>query len=767
MYEIDAIEKVLRTNCVGGQTAFSPSDKHRITPTHRGSPSGEDSLVYWLNPSANAQDTVALCQLRQLSSDLFHSQSLVLLNVVVEPAFPGQCFPTTCVVSLAVGGQRLDELSTREIILKEWNMEESAEEDGNKYTLQLPVRTLYNITSIFIQSRSTSRTDPSVPADIPLYLGLRFTGCVDDSNSHRIASVVLKYANLPNTSPTKKLGDVVSAPEEEAVPEVYADINVDVELSSTSDAGSSVNTSKSFGSPPVKADSTQLLGSPPSREKTVPREDDSPLRPVQSIIVAPEEDYETDPNDPSEVVEITISEGEEEFVNSPPRSDVVAVSLLSIYDEETDLIKKACSLLSITRDDLRRSASNATRSKNDSSIRATSHASSNGISRSPSRGGEAQSINNSAREAHTQGSSFFVSTWRNFDRSNVNNSNHYNSVGEPTTSDSTFRTSSRSFSSRAPGDTRFGKHFLFDQKPAGPLNSVRNINRSYLSLHSTGPKSDTDVRSLSEPPRAARQGSRDRFQLVNSSPSSVLGNITNRSSESLPANKLTPQKESRRAHEASCVDRSEDRLPRPINETTRDEYDQEEKNTPPAAPPSLPSTLWVEDTPVSDGGSSPASQRPRAPTLPRREEDVMRQPAEVIPKTASFLVKKHRTSKKAVSERLLIIDRSGGSSGEKNCIATVTLRKLKKSSSSVKSLLPSSFSEKENVTVCIFHDDFLEVLTGEQAYQSEYIHRSKVTNEQACFVLLCSGKLVVAVEMETSDEAQLAKSIVEASVERF
>ncbi|KAG5490243.1 hypothetical protein JKF63_00362 [Porcisia hertigi] len=149
-----------------------------------------EGLRYWLNPSVRARQTTATCEITNLGPPFFVATSTSVLSISVAPLFrDGRCFPTRCVVSLATSAQRLDGVSLRPVVVTEWNM--TLNESTGVCMTTVPLRTLYHLAVLI--SSSTPETDID---QVRLYLQLRFMGCTDNSDTHRIAAVRLRYEQL-------------------------------------------------------------------------------------------------------------------------------------------------------------------------------------------------------------------------------------------------------------------------------------------------------------------------------------------------------------------------------------------------------------------------------------------------------------------------------------------------------------------------------------------------------------------------------------------
>lgn len=188
---LDALERLVHFTGAGADACFytvHPSqaegaDSAALNPTAEG-------LRYWLNPSVRTRPTTATCEITNLGPPFFASTSTSVLRISATPLFvDGRCFPTRCVVSLATSAQRLDGVSLRPVVVTEWNL--TASGAAGVCTTTVPLRTFYHLAVLI--SSSTPATGVEA---VRLYLHLRFMGCSDGSDTHRIAAVRLRYEQL-------------------------------------------------------------------------------------------------------------------------------------------------------------------------------------------------------------------------------------------------------------------------------------------------------------------------------------------------------------------------------------------------------------------------------------------------------------------------------------------------------------------------------------------------------------------------------------------
>ena len=195
---VDALERVVHFTGAGADACFyaNPSST-TATPTSSvaAAAAPSEGLRYWLNPSVRARPTIATCEITNLGAPFFSPLSTSVLRITASPLFrDGRCFPTRCVVSLATSAQRLDGVSVRPIVVKEWDLLSHAEAASSAVasitrTTEVPLRTLYHVASLMGSAVAEM-------GEVRLYLQLRFTGCTDSSDTHRIASVGLLYEQL-------------------------------------------------------------------------------------------------------------------------------------------------------------------------------------------------------------------------------------------------------------------------------------------------------------------------------------------------------------------------------------------------------------------------------------------------------------------------------------------------------------------------------------------------------------------------------------------
>ncbi|GET93445.1 hypothetical protein, conserved [Leishmania tarentolae] len=188
---LDALERLVQFTGAGADACFyavnppqaEGADLAALAPT-------SDGLRYWLNPSVRARPTTATCEITNLGPPFFASTSESVLRISATPFFvDGRCFPTRCVVSLATSAQRLDGISVRPVVVTEWNVMGSGA--AGRRTTTVPLRTLYHLAVLMSSSAPATSVE-----EVRLYLHLRFMGCSDGSDTHRIASVQLRYEQL-------------------------------------------------------------------------------------------------------------------------------------------------------------------------------------------------------------------------------------------------------------------------------------------------------------------------------------------------------------------------------------------------------------------------------------------------------------------------------------------------------------------------------------------------------------------------------------------
>ncbi|RNF09063.1 uncharacterized protein Tco025E_07146 [Trypanosoma conorhini] len=162
---VQAFKRLLRATGVEPGNAFLPA------------PGGGAAVGAWCNTAVSTRDTVATCELA--TGDDFGPCSPALLWLRVRPACPGRAFPTACVISLATSAQRLDALALQDVVVRAWPLHPAGAETT------IAVRTLYHIAALL---------GAAPGAGARVFLTLRFRGCCDASDTHRIAAVELRYA---------------------------------------------------------------------------------------------------------------------------------------------------------------------------------------------------------------------------------------------------------------------------------------------------------------------------------------------------------------------------------------------------------------------------------------------------------------------------------------------------------------------------------------------------------------------------------------------
>ena len=219
---LSAVKCVVRSTGVGCEAAL-----HNGTVASNGTPipiaapphhdheewdrSRDDKGYLWQNNDASA-DTVVTVELspcekaieqeanydvstRSKSSspirmDFSSAADDASLRIVVTPATPGVSFPTACICSVssvldirkvAAGGSSPAPSDVRDVIVREWVMMENRSVP-NTYVTQISVRTIRNISSL-LGGGSSNR----------VFLTLRFVGCCDATNKHKIRSLHLRY----------------------------------------------------------------------------------------------------------------------------------------------------------------------------------------------------------------------------------------------------------------------------------------------------------------------------------------------------------------------------------------------------------------------------------------------------------------------------------------------------------------------------------------------------------------------------------------------
>ncbi|KEG12866.1 hypothetical protein DQ04_01371130 [Trypanosoma grayi] len=191
---VQALKRLLRATGVDPGNAFFSRRLTTSTTTSSSTSSplnrGLGDAGAWCNYSVSARDTLATCELE--TEDYFGPHSPALICVRVRAATPGCSFPTSCVMSLSTSSQRMDELAVQDVIVKEWIMNPASCLDPEWMETTLSVKTVYHIACLLGK-------EPACGTRI--FLTLRFVGCCDTSNTHRIAAVELLYTSLRQLIP--------------------------------------------------------------------------------------------------------------------------------------------------------------------------------------------------------------------------------------------------------------------------------------------------------------------------------------------------------------------------------------------------------------------------------------------------------------------------------------------------------------------------------------------------------------------------------------
>ncbi|KAI5691417.1 hypothetical protein MNV84_08132 [Leishmania braziliensis] len=188
---LDALERLVNFTGAGADACLYGVNPPQVEGTTSAAlTASAEGLRYWLNPSVRARQTTATCEITNLGPPFFAATSTSVLRISATPLFvDGRCFPTRCVVSLATSAQRLDGVSLRPVVVTEWNLTLNGAVSVCSTTV--PLRTLYHL--VVLISSPAPATDVK---DVRLYLQLRFMGCSDDSDTHRIAALRLRYEQL-------------------------------------------------------------------------------------------------------------------------------------------------------------------------------------------------------------------------------------------------------------------------------------------------------------------------------------------------------------------------------------------------------------------------------------------------------------------------------------------------------------------------------------------------------------------------------------------
>ncbi|ORC91424.1 uncharacterized protein TM35_000064290 [Trypanosoma theileri] len=220
--EVPAFKRLLRATGVNPGNAFF---FRRPFSTDHHEKNNETSP--WCNYAVNTRDTLATCEIE--TEDYFWENSPALICLRVRPAKPGVSFPTSCIISLSTSSQRMDELAVQDVVVKEWNMNPAKLSNSGWMETTISVKTVYHIACL-IGKEPTSGTR--------IFLTLRFVGCCDMSDTHRIAAVELLYTSLrPLVLPTQRINSVNLDPTTESaaigVGPILETVEVELTLSPT------------------------------------------------------------------------------------------------------------------------------------------------------------------------------------------------------------------------------------------------------------------------------------------------------------------------------------------------------------------------------------------------------------------------------------------------------------------------------------------------------------------------------------------------------
>lgn len=170
----NAVKHVLRTSGVNGPNAFT----------------GSSNSVPWVNQGVESRDTVATIELRSLAS-CDADPTTTTVSISAEPELTGhpqRSFPTACIVSVSTNAPHQSDLADQDIVIKDWRLSDNARDVASPaFTTEISAKTLLNIVAVLRGDHP-----PAHVAD-RVFLTLRFVGCSDMSDCHRIRAVRVEY----------------------------------------------------------------------------------------------------------------------------------------------------------------------------------------------------------------------------------------------------------------------------------------------------------------------------------------------------------------------------------------------------------------------------------------------------------------------------------------------------------------------------------------------------------------------------------------------
>lgn len=160
-----AVRRIVRSSGVNAAAAFS------LFPTST-----------WINENIENRDTVATIELEPLDQAACDPFTATLEISIAPSSSAPRSFPSGCIISVSTAGQRMDDLSTRDIVISEWKLQQSLH-------TSIAMKTITNIAAVL-----GGTEEPSSSVGQRLFLTLRFVGCGDMSNRHCIQHVKMHYS---------------------------------------------------------------------------------------------------------------------------------------------------------------------------------------------------------------------------------------------------------------------------------------------------------------------------------------------------------------------------------------------------------------------------------------------------------------------------------------------------------------------------------------------------------------------------------------------
>lgn len=739
----NALVRLLRSSGSGAESCF-------LFPEGlRGDPEGE---ALWENCDITRQDTTATCEVLNPGPSHFHALSSVDLAIEMRPHHVGSNFPVLCLVGFATNAQRLDAIAVRDVVLREWHLSPNADGTCRKF---IPLRHLYNLATVLSEEKVTEHTR--------LFITMRLLGSLDGSTCHRLGAVRLQYHHLALAAE--------GSPGDRMRPSSPPQRSGTCPQSSDPDFRNRPTPSGATDSTPSPLADTPSVSRCLGRdwEAAPPPAEDAPCRP--RYVLAP--DSLADGGDsPPLLIHPTPVESKEGSKRSFtfPRYP------------EGDALSSAAALLGMDPQVLYRSIScSSSRDLSPESVPSTRYSSSTAAMTGPfpcnstiySQSPRAFACSARTRSTQTEEASRFFHHSASFPLSQRSVS------GGSTTSRSSrliplLRFGKTDWNRRSRDDSVWSHWSLWSGPRSLPTWYRRSHMDPVLSIPHAAPNAHLRTaalpslgtvlrdrtnlpcgsRSAAKPPRCGwpRAPTPAVEPLSTDSPATVPSNARRQtfSLESVesarhsvrpdywihPAAKPTPQRKPPAAVTPS---------PSPGLTTAPPSGNH-------VAPPQLPLQEYPSDRGLPSPSRTPATGRGKDHTPPFTCPPPL-QHSQSAPQSyiCSFFVNKHHVSRAGVGRRVLVVQRQPIQEAESARKIVVELRKI------------SGARKGPRDKVCrveLKGGDVVSVLMGQEAYQSGNIHPSKAKCVEHCWVLLCNGQLVTAVEFDSVEEAELAKEMV-------